>query len=112
VQARARFFLELAKARGLNTGMSSGTPVVPIILGNSMRAMALSQSMFVRGVNVQPILHPAVEESAARLRYFITALHTEEQLRYTVDAMVEELGKIDAQLAARSAGAQPASTAP
>ena len=51
--------------------------------------------MFVRGINVQPILHPAVEESAARLRFFVTAKHTEEQIRLTVDAVVEELKKID-----------------
>ena len=49
----------------------------------------------MRGINVQPILHPAVEESAARLRFFVTAKHTEEQIRLTVDAVVEELKKID-----------------
>ena len=36
-----------------------------------------------RGINVQPILYPAVEESAARLRFFIHSEHTEEQIRYT-----------------------------
>jgi 7-keto-8-aminopelargonate synthetase-like enzyme len=76
--------------------MSNGTPVVPIILGNSIHCLKLSKAMSTRGVNVQPILHPAVEESASRLRYFITAKHNEEQIRYTVQAMVEELEKIDA----------------
>jgi 8-amino-7-oxononanoate synthase len=92
----ARLFLSLARQHGLNTGMSNGTPVVPIILGNSIHCLKLSQAMSTRGVNVQPILHPAVEESASRLRYFITAKHNEEQIRYTVQAMVEELEKIDA----------------
>lgn len=91
----ARLFLSLARKHGLNTGMSQGTPVVPIILGNSIHCLMLSKAMLARGVNVQPILHPAVEESASRLRYFITACHTEQQLRYTIDAMVEELEKID-----------------
>ena len=91
----ARLFLTLAKRHGLNTGMSQNTPVVPVILGNSVHCLMLSKAMLSRGVNVQPILHPAVEESASRLRYFITACHTEQQLRYTVDAMVEELRKID-----------------
>ena len=40
---------------------------------------------------MQPILYPLVDEDKARLRFFITADHTEEQIRYTVDAMVEEL---------------------
>ena len=55
----------------------------------------MSQALFARGINVQPILYPAVEESAARLRFFITALHTEQQIRDTVAAVAEELGKID-----------------
>ena len=31
----------------------------------------------------------AVEEKAARLRFFITSVHTEEQIRYTVDVLSE-----------------------
>ncbi|HTU24479.1 MAG TPA: aminotransferase class I/II-fold pyridoxal phosphate-dependent enzyme, partial [Pirellulales bacterium] len=92
---RSELFLSLAKERGLNTGSSHGTPVVPVILGSSLDSLRLSQAMFARGVNVQPILHPAVEEKAARLRFFITTLHTEKQIRDTVDAVTEELEKID-----------------
>ena len=69
--------------------------MVPVILGNSFHCLRLSQAMLARGVNVQPILHPAVEEKASRLRYFITACHNERQIHYTVDTMVEELAKID-----------------
>ena len=79
--------------------------MVPVILGNSMHCLQLSKAMFARGVNVQPILHPAVEESASRMRYFITAKHNEKQLRYTVDAMVEELEKIDSRHLARTPNA-------
>lgn len=95
VQANSRLFLSLARARGLNTGMSNNTPVVPIIIGNSMHALQLSRALFERGINVQPILYPAVEEEKARLRFFITALHTEEQISETVDAVAEELERID-----------------
>jgi 8-amino-7-oxononanoate synthase len=95
VRDRAALFLKLARARGLNTGLSQGTPIVPIILGNSIHALQLSRAMFDRGVNVQPILYPAVEESAARLRFFINSSHTEEQIRLTVDALAEEAERID-----------------
>jgi 8-amino-7-oxononanoate synthase len=47
-----------------------------------------------RGINVQPIFFPAVEEGKARLRFFITADHTEEQLSATVDALALELGEL------------------
>ncbi len=94
LRKNARLFLDLAKGHGLNTGASKDSPVVPIILGNSIHCLQLSKAMLGRGVNVQPIVHPAVEENAARLRYFISAIHTEEQIRYTVQAMVEELERI------------------
>jgi 7-keto-8-aminopelargonate synthetase-like enzyme len=92
---RSQLFLGLAKARGMNTGSSKDSPVVPIILGNSLHCLEVSQALQRRGVNVQPILHPAVEERAARLRFFITSNHTEEQIRYTVRVLAEELAKID-----------------
>jgi hypothetical protein len=53
--------------------------------------------MFQRGINVQPILYPAVEEEKARLRFFITSSHTEEQIRKTVDILTEEVAKIDSR---------------
>jgi 8-amino-7-oxononanoate synthase len=92
LRERARQFLERARRHGLDTGMSKDSPVVPVILGNSLRAVRLSRALFERGINVQPILYPAVKESAARLRFFLTALHTEEQIEYTIRALVEELG--------------------
>ena len=95
LRENARLFLSLARQQGLHTGNSKDSPVVPVILGNSIRCLQLSRAMQRRGVNVQPILHPAVEESASRLRYFVTALHTEQQIRHTIGAMVEELEKID-----------------
>ena len=94
--ARSRLFLELAKERGLSTGKSNNTPVVPVITGSSIVALQLSSRLFDRGINVQPILYPAVEDSAARLRFFITSSHTEEQVRKTVDAVAEELAAIQA----------------
>jgi 8-amino-7-oxononanoate synthase len=96
-------FLGLCKDRGMNTGTSKNSPVVPVILGNSIHALMLSRAMLARGVSVMPILHPAVEESAARLRFFITSLHTPEELRYTVDALAEELEKIDPKYLGRTA---------
>jgi hypothetical protein len=87
-------FLRRAKQHGLNTGLSNNTPVVPVILGNSVHALELSRRLFARGINVQPILYPAVEERAARLRFFITACHTPSQIDSAVDAVAEELAEM------------------
>jgi 8-amino-7-oxononanoate synthase/acyl carrier protein len=91
----SRLFLRLAKDAGLNTGTSNNTPVVPVVTGNSEHALRLSHQLRDRGINVQPILYPAVEERAARLRFFITSTHTPEQIRTTVRATAEELDRID-----------------
>lgn len=109
LQANSRLFLELAKEAGLNTGMSNNTPVVPVIIGNSVDALRLSRRMFECGINVQPILYPAVEEKAARLRFFITAAHTSEQIRRAVATVVEEIAQIDPRHLNQSAKVPPAS---
>ncbi|HJT36223.1 MAG TPA: aminotransferase class I/II-fold pyridoxal phosphate-dependent enzyme [Pirellulales bacterium] len=108
---RAELFLSLAKEHGLNTGLSKDTPVVPIILGDSLQCLRLSQALQQRGINVQPIVHPAVEERASRLRFFITSNHSEEQIRYTIDALAEELAKLTSRpLAATGGNGSPATS--
>ena len=49
--------------------------------------MKLSNALFERGINVQPIVYPAVEERAARLRFFVSALHTEAQIKSAIDQL-------------------------
>ena len=84
-------FLTLAREAGINTGDSEGTPVIPCIVGSSEIALKLSNALLGRGVNANPIIYPAVPEDQARLRFFITSCHSEEQIRYTVKAIGEEL---------------------
>jgi 8-amino-7-oxononanoate synthase len=94
---RAALFLQLARDGGLDVGGSVGAAIVPVITGGSIRAGRLAQAMFARGVNVQPILYPAVPERAARLRFFLTAEHTEEQIRHSVGILLEESRRIAAE---------------
>jgi 8-amino-7-oxononanoate synthase len=90
----SRLFLTEAKKRGLNTGHSRDTAVVPVVTGNSLHALQLSRRMAESGVNVQPILYPAVEESAARLRFFVNTTHSNQQILHAVDKAAEHLRKI------------------
>jgi 8-amino-7-oxononanoate synthase len=90
----AALFLTLATQRGLNTGSSAGTPVIPVIVGNSVKTLRLSSALLDCGIHVQPILHPAVAEHAARLRFFITINHSEAQVRATVNAVADELERL------------------
>lgn len=94
LRERAKLFLELASDRGLNTGMSKHSAVIPVIVGNSVRCIQLSQALFDRGINVLPQIYPAVEDKAARLRFFINFNHTPEQIHFTVNTVAEELAQI------------------
>jgi 8-amino-7-oxononanoate synthase len=87
LRERSRLFLKLAQESGLNTGTSNGTPIIPIILGDSLRCVSVSAELLRHGVNARPILYPAVPENASRIRFFINADHTEEQICHSVDVL-------------------------
>jgi 7-keto-8-aminopelargonate synthetase-like enzyme len=91
LQERSEFFRILCRERGIDIGDSAYSAVVPCIVGSSERALRLAQSLFRSGINVQPIFYPAVAEGKARLRFFVTAEHTESQLTDTADAICAEL---------------------
>ena len=94
LQARGRQFLEAARARGIDTGMSVGLSVIPAITHSSIKAVRLSEALFRRKINVQPIVYPGVQERAARLRFFISSEHTEGQIQTAVEALAEEIGRL------------------
>ena len=91
LRSRSDFFRGLCRERGVETGASADSAVVPAIIGGSERALRVAQALGTRGINVQPIFFPAVEEGKARLRFFVSAEHSEQQLRMTADALAEEL---------------------
>lgn len=93
LQKRGRLFLREALAAGVDTGTSTGFAVIPAITGSSIKAARLASALFERGINVQPILYPAVPEKSARLRFFVSCQHSEEQIRQTVAILAEELAR-------------------
>ncbi len=94
LRENGRAFVAGAKARGLDTGLSIGASVVPIIVGNSPNAVILSHRLMARGYNVIPIIFPGVAENQSRLRFFITSRHTPEHIEGVLDAIAEELPEI------------------
>jgi 8-amino-7-oxononanoate synthase len=91
LQSRGSLFLKLAKEVGIDTGKSEGYSVIPAMAGSSTKAVELSNKMFEAGINVQPILRPAVEDKAARLRFFISSEHTDKQIRTTIDILAKAI---------------------
>lgn len=94
LRANGHLFLDLAKQHGLDVGLSQGLNIVPIITGGSVTAARLANALFKRGINANPIIYPAVEERAARLRFFLSSTHSSDQIREAVSVTAEELGRL------------------
>ncbi|MCY1451018.1 8-amino-7-oxononanoate synthase [compost metagenome] len=83
-----RRFREGAAQIGL-TLMDSPTPIQPILIGDSGRAMKLSALLRERGILVGAIRPPTVPVGSARLRVTFSAAHSEEQLESLLNALAE-----------------------
>ena len=79
------YFLQYAKAQGLDVGLSEGYAIVPVLVKNAIEALRISNAMLAEGVYVQPMIYPAVKRQQSRLRFFITSAHTEQDLKKTID---------------------------
>lgn len=88
-----RKMLKGYKELGFDTG-SSETPIIPIILGNTMKVFGMCRLLFENGVFVNPVASPAVPPGRELLRTSYMATHTEEQL----DCVLEAFKKVGKQM--------------
>ncbi|QIE55820.1 aminotransferase class I/II-fold pyridoxal phosphate-dependent enzyme [Pikeienuella piscinae] len=95
LRANGLRFRDRAKAAGLDIGLTEGYAVTPVIIGDSPRAVVAADRIFQRGVNALPIIFPAVPEQQARIRFFLTADHTEEQIDRAVDVTAEVVRELE-----------------
>ena len=61
--------------------------VFPVIVGDPERAVAASQALRARGLLVKAIRPPTVPEGTSRLRFCLSAAHTEGQLDLALSAL-------------------------
>jgi 8-amino-7-oxononanoate synthase len=82
----------------MDTSTSEGYAVVSVIVGDLVNAGRMAERLLARGLNVLPIIYPAVPIKAARLRFFLTSEHTPAQIREAVQTMREELDALRRRL--------------
>ncbi len=70
---------------GFDVGESQ-TPVIPIFIGDSLKAMQVWRSLFDAGVYVNVAIPPAVPAGKALLRTSYMATHTDDQMDRVIDA--------------------------
>jgi 8-amino-7-oxononanoate synthase len=97
LQANGQTFLAACRLHGLDTGASIGSAIVPVMTGSSIVAARAADALFVAGVNVQPIIYPAVPEQGARLRFFISELHETEALERVAGQVAEVIAGLRGQ---------------
>jgi 8-amino-7-oxononanoate synthase len=93
-------FLEKAKAAHLNTGPAEGYAIVPVLFPDMKSTMEGSDYLLKRGIYAPPIVQVGVPKGLPRIRFFISASHSEADIDRTVGALEEFM-------ASRPAAARP-----
>ncbi|MCA9601927.1 MAG: aminotransferase class I/II-fold pyridoxal phosphate-dependent enzyme, partial [Myxococcales bacterium] len=78
------------RARGLRVG-GDGSGIVPLIVGATAAAVALTDALLARGVFVQAIRPPTVPEGTSRLRITPIATHSAADVNALLVALEETL---------------------
>lgn len=69
--------------------MDSDTPIQPILIGESDKAVAMSQALEKQGIFISAIRPPTVPQGGARLRVTFSAAHTEAQVEQLLSGLAE-----------------------
>jgi 8-amino-7-oxononanoate synthase len=69
--------------------MPSDTAIQPLLIGDNMQALKLSEGLRERGIWVAAIRPPTVPQGTARLRITLSAAHTEADVRQLIGALHE-----------------------
>jgi glycine C-acetyltransferase len=64
-------------------------PIVPIVLGDERRTVAMAAALYRRGLYVVGFTYPVVPRGEARIRVQVSAAHTREQLAHAVELFAE-----------------------
>ncbi|MFC1546825.1 aminotransferase class I/II-fold pyridoxal phosphate-dependent enzyme, partial [bacterium] len=77
---------------GYDTG-TSVTPIIPLLIGDNLKAFQMWRMLFDRGVFTTPVVSPAVPENRALIRTSYMATHSDEQLNRVLEVF-EKVGKV------------------
>ena len=72
--------LRVVEATPMPDGTDALTPIVPVVVGEDMRAVMLWKALYDGGVYTNVALHPAVPPAGALLRTSLMATHEREHL--------------------------------
>lgn len=68
---------------------NSATPIIPIFIGDDMKAMQVTNYLQDNGVFATPVISPAVPKGEALIRTSYMASHRKEDLQYVLDVFAK-----------------------
>lgn len=83
--ANTKLWKSMLAEAGFDT-MGSETPITPVYVGDEATAQEMERQLFEEGVYALAIVFPTVARGKARLRTMPNATHTEEDLRFALEA--------------------------
>ncbi len=87
LRGNARRFLDGAKKIGLDTGDAVDGGVVPVIFTDIEKTIMVSRHLLASGFYVPPIFQVGVPKNKPRLRFFISAQHTDQEIDGVLDCL-------------------------
>ncbi|ACB96574.1 aminotransferase class I/II-fold pyridoxal phosphate-dependent enzyme [Beijerinckia indica] len=91
LRRNAELFVELAHEAGLDTGPAIGRGVIPIMFRDSHETLAASAYLMENGFYVPPIIQIGVPKDQPRLRFFLSASHSEAEIRGVISLLGQNL---------------------
>ena len=85
------FFREKIKEIGFEV-MGESHPIVPIMIYDAKKNVALSEMLLEKNIYVIPFSFPVVPKDQARIRVQLSSIHSREQLEYAISAF-KDCGK-------------------
>lgn len=85
---KTEYFVATLRARGFDL-LDTRSSIIPLMTYEEHKAYELAKALHLRGVYVNPVAHPAVSRSRARVRINLSANLTREELDYSIEAITD-----------------------
>ncbi|MGZ8346400.1 MAG: glycine C-acetyltransferase [Allosphingosinicella sp.] len=94
LRGNMRFFREGLSDAGFEL-LPGDHPIIPVMLHDARRAVALAEALLARGVYVIAFSYPVVPKGRARIRCQMSATHSRDELERAVKAFAEAKSEVD-----------------
>ncbi len=90
-------FLTKARDAGLNTGSAIGEAVIPVLFKTPEDCVFVAEHLMNMGIYAPPIIHVGVPKDLPRIRFFLSALHTENDIDRVISEILTALSHLQSQ---------------